>query len=366
MFIFKIILGIILSILASFYFYFFFKKLLTTFSVKFSKNIQAICLIFTIFLGCGCLNYVSFSAIMVYHFVMFSLFVYALFKIIKLIFKHKNTQILNKIICTGIIPLLLTVGVLSYGYVNINTVYEKSYTVESEKLTNNYKFLLLSDLHFGTVQKTSVLKNSIEKFNQLKLDFVVLDGDIIDEFSTKQDMVLVFETFSKINTNYGIYYVFGNHDRQQKTKHHYFSESDIINELNKNDIIILSDSKVKINNDIVLIGREDEEFNSKNRKEISTMIETQDDSNFILVADHQPIELNKNAKAGVDLQISGHTHAFQVWPLGELLNSIGFYTYGKYKVDNTTLIVTSGFAGWGFPNRTEKHCEYVVVNLTKK
>lgn len=37
--------------------------------------------------------------------------------------------------------------------------------------------------------------------------------------------------------------------------------------------------------------------------------------------------------------------------------------YGEQKQGNLNAIVTSGIAGWGYPIRTEKHSEYVVVNL---
>ena len=366
MYILKIVLGILFFILSDIYFYFFFKKLLSTFKVSITNNIKVICLICALIVGSGCLNYLSYSAMMVYHFIIFNLITVLFFKLFSIFFNKKSEKMLNfikKIAYLGIIPLIATISIFVYGYQNINTVYEKNYTISSNKIDENYKFLLLSDLHFGTIQNTNVLKESIEKFNSLNLDFVILDGDIVDEFTSKDNMQLVFKTLGEIETRFGIYYIYGNHDRQKKTSHKVFSEVELTNELTKNNINILSDSTVFINNDILLIGREDEQYNSKSRKQINNFLTTYNQNKFILVADHQPISIAENAKNNVDLQISGHTHAFQVWPLGQILNMFGFYTYGNYKIDNFNLIVTSGFAGWGFPLRTEKHCEYVVVDL---
>ena len=40
--------------------------------------------------------------------------------------------------------------------------------------------------------------------------------------------------------------------------------------------------------------------------------------------------------------------------------------YGKIQRGNFNAVVTSGIAGWGYPLRTEKHSEYVVLNIVPK
>ena len=65
--------------------------------------------------------------------------------------------------------------------------------------------------------------------------------------------------------------------------------------------------------------------------------------------------------------LSGHTHAGQIWPVG-LITSLfdkGTINYGQRQVGNLDVIVSSGMAGWGYPVRTGKHCEYVVVHIRK-
>ena len=81
--------------------------------------------------------------------------------------------------------------------------------------------------------------------------------------------------------------------------------------------------------------------------------------------DHQPLGLNDNAATSVDLQISGHTHAGQIWPTGTLMQLMGIseLNYGYKKIEDMDMIVTSGIGGWGYPIRTGKHCEYVIVDV---
>ncbi len=84
---------------------------------------------------------------------------------------------------------------------------------------------------------------------------------------------------------------------------------------------------------------------------------------FLLTLDHQPLETAENAAAGVDLMLSGHTHAGQLFPVGYLTEWTGGMNYGLYQTGNFQSIVSSGFAGWGYGIRTQGHCEYVIVDI---
>ncbi len=70
---------------------------------------------------------------------------------------------------------------------------------------------------------------------------------------------------------------------------------------------------------------------------------------------------------GADLQLSGHTHAGQLFPLKTIYKPAVKYVYGKYTVSsspyNKYLYVSSGFSGWVLPFRNEEHCNYEVINL---
>ena len=66
------------------------------------------------------------------------------------------------------------------------------------------------------------------------------------------------------------------------------------------------------------------------------------------------------------MELSGHTHAGQLWPVGVLSELTGVLNYGEYQEENCKVIVSSGFTGWGYPIRTEEHCEYVLINVTSR
>ncbi len=96
------------------------------------------------------------------------------------------------------------------------------------------------------------------------------------------------------------------------------------------------------------------------------MLKDIDRSRFIIVADHQPVGAEENAAAGVDLELSGHTHAGQIFPIGYFTEVSGGMNYGEYQEGDCRVIVSSGTTGWGFPIRTQGKCEYVVVHLRRQ
>lgn len=105
---------------------------------------------------------------------------------------------------------------------------------------------------------------------------------------------------------------------------------------------------------------------------ISTSIVTFDSMNmytihkttYNIVLDHQPQGTRENIKNNVDLQLSGHTHNGQMFPLSYSYHLQPDFAgnYGKETFKHHTKIISSGLVGWG-PIRTEGICEYVVVNI---
>ncbi len=85
---------------------------------------------------------------------------------------------------------------------------------------------------------------------------------------------------------------------------------------------------------------------------------------YNIVLDHQPQGTRENIKNNVDLQLSGHTHNGQMFPLSYSYHLQPDFAgnYGKETFKHHTKIISSGLVGWG-PIRTEGICEYVVVNI---
>ena len=90
-----------------------------------------------------------------------------------------------------------------------------------------------------------------------------------------------------------------------------------------------------------------------------------DQENFLLLLDHQPHEYAENGSLGYDLELSGHTHAGQLWPVGWINQAFraNDLNYGYGQFGTMQAIVSSGIGGWGYPLRTSGHSEFLVVQV---
>lgn len=276
--------------------------------------------------------------------------------------------LLSRIYHTGLIPVALTALLLLWGCYNMGHIVQTEYTVFSDKLAQDRDLVLITDVHYGTVQKPAVLQEKIRQINALKPDLVVLGGDIVEEGTSLQQMEQIFRQLGGLESTYGTYYIYGNHDRQlyaDRTGGRAYTEEQLKQAIETNGIAILRDRRVELGQDLLLAGREDVSYPA-GRAPADRLLAEADPGRFTIVADHQPVEAAQNAALGVDLQLSGHTHAGQIWPLGLLTERIYGFSYGQYWENNCCVVVSSGTAGWGFPVRTQQRCEYVVIHLRRK
>lgn len=289
--------------------------------------------------------------------------------IIRRIGKHQRSemwyQLLHRIYRSGIVPITITSLLLGYGYYNIGHIVQTEYTVISHKLQSDYKIILLTDIHYGTIQNTDALKEKLKEIDALQPDIIILGGDIVEEGTSKAAMEEVFQVLGSLSSKYGTFYVYGNHDRQPYRKNRTYTNKELQQAIESNGITILSDQWVALGQDIILAGREDVSDPS-GRVSSEELLQDADKNRFVLVADHQPVEAVEYAAQGVDLEVSGHTHAGQIFPVGCIIEWFIGMNYGEYKEDGMSIIVSSGLAGWGFPIRTQAKCEYVLIHLIKE
>ncbi|MEE1156791.1 MAG: metallophosphoesterase, partial [Methanobrevibacter sp.] len=362
-------IGVIWGIVIGFYTYLRVKYALS--NTKLSKNKKiTINIIIPILAFLCCLNMWSNAAILTLYLFLSSIIADAIGIIWKYLLKGKYLNFIPKYHKKGVLALIIFAIIIISGVYGMNHIELTEYNLTTDKINNeSYSIVWISDIHYGTVQNPQLVKESISKINDLKPDMVVLGGDIVDERTSKEDMNEIFKELGKINSTYGTYYIFGNHDTQPystdyENGNRTFSDEELNKTITDNGIIILNDEKTPINNDIVLVGRSDAQWDGeKNRIDIGKILNESDLSKYVVVLDHQPIEYKENSKQGADLQISGHTHGGQVFPFSIFEGLMGNLVYGKFHFGNMELIVSSGLTGWGWSMRNEAKCEYVLINI---
>lgn len=268
---------------------------------------------------------------------------------------------LRRVYRTGLVPVLVCALVLGWGAWNMAHIVRTEYTVVSHKLTRDLDVVFLSDCHYDTIQSPRRIAGMAREIGALGADVIILGGDIVEEGTTKEAMEEVFRVLGGIESTYGTYFVYGNHDRQRYSQRPAYSEEELAAALEEGGVTALRDQWTELGEELILAGRED--ASSPGRQDAGTLLAGADRDRFILAADHQPVGSEENGAAGVDLQLSGHTHAGQIFPVGLFTALSGQMNYGLYQAGDCAVIVSSGTTGWGFPIRTQGPSEYVLVRL---
>lgn len=277
------------------------------------------------------------------------------------IIKSDNTKY-KKLYMYIPIPLILSICLMYFGSYNMNHILKTQYNIDTYKtLSKDYKIAMIADLHYPTSTNKKDLNRLVNRIADEKPDFVMLCGDIIDENTDSQERIETFETLGKLSKLSQVFYVYGNHDTGKHSFYNCIPSNKLESLIENYGIHVLNDEQTLLNDEISIIGRKD--YSLHQRRDIK-FFETNTDT-YNIVIDHQPKNLEDCSQSNIDLHLSGHTHAGQIFPLYyiyELLN-INELNYGQKYINLMSAINTSGVSGWGFPIRTEHHSEFVIVNI---
>lgn len=279
-----------------------------------------------------------------------------------LLFLLKNNKYYNFFHKTGILLLIVILSLVMYDEQQMSKVVQKTYQLTSNKI-DTLKVLQITDLHMSDSMSIDQIEDYCQQMDDLDIDIVFLTGDIFEETTTLSDMHEVARILGKIKNHLGIYYIYGNHDTATKNGKSAFSGAEIRTEFEKNNINVLEDEVVTINN-ITVIGRDNIGIHKKRKRlSMTELLSKVDLGSYIIVLDHQPLELKSNASQGVDLQLSGHTHGGKSFPL-EYIASLFTeeLAYGKKTIHNFTAITSSGMS---FSKRTGAPNEFVYIVINK-
>ena len=272
----------------------------------------------------------------------------------------------------GGVAVLFAISALVSGWYQDNHVWKTEYTSTTDKNVKDIKVLMFADSHINTTFDGGGFAHHVESMQAQNPDIVIVAGDFVDDGTDKENMVSAVQALGKMKTTYGVYFVFGNHDKgYYGPERRGFSAVELVKELENNGIKVLRDEAVLLDDMFYVIGRKDySEIRERGGKRASMdeLVRNLDKSKYMIVADHQPADYENQAKAKVDLVLSGHTHGGQLFPFNYVGKWIGANDaiYGLEKRGNTDFIVTSGISDWAIKFKTGTKSEYVVINVEKK
>lgn len=254
---------------------------------------------------------------------------------------------------------LLIIG----GFINAIIPVVKEYDITINKSAGDiktFRIAAVSDIHLGSIIRKRSLKKMSVILQKLNPDLVLLLGDIVDGEIGPVMRGDLLKYFTPPECKDGLLAITGNHE-------FIGGAARTIPYIESKGIRILKDEIVTIDGGIQLIGRIDRDsyrFYRKQRLSLGELMSQVDTTRPVILLDHQPFQYNESVKYGVDLELSGHTHNGQMWPLNYVTGMIYELSYGYLKKGNTQFIVSSGYGLWGPRVRSASHSEVLLINIT--
>ena len=266
----------------------------------------------------------------------------------------------------GIAALLIAAVYLGMGWYFAHHVYQTNYALTTAKELGgeSLRIVEIADSHLGITQDGQDFSRLMDRIQATQPDLVVVVGDFVDDDTDKEDMLEACRALGELDTSFGVYFAFGNHD-QGYFNYRNFTAQELRTALTENGVTILEDESVLLDNRFYLIGRRDRSM--RGRLDAEALTAPLDASKYMILLDHQPNDYAHEAAAGADLVLSGHTHGGHIYPAGLIGLAMGANdsVYGLQRRENTDFIVTSGVSGWAIPFKTGTISEYVVIDIAQ-
>jgi predicted MPP superfamily phosphohydrolase len=225
---------------------------------------------------------------------------------------------------------------------------------------DGFRIVQLTDIHVNPTFRRAAVEDIVAVVNTLDADIVALTGDLVD--GSVAQLRSDVAPLGQIRSVSGNFFVTGNHE-------YYSGALEWIDEvrrlgfsvlLNEHQVIARGQAKM------VLAGVTDYRggnFFKSHRSDPQKALDGAPPSDVKILLAHQPKNIFEAARAGYDLQISGHTHGGQFFPWNLLVGFAQPYVSGLHTHQNTRIYVSRGTGYWGPPMRVGSPSEITLIKL---
>ena len=277
-------------------------------------------------------------------------------KLFKISFKFpspEDTQALKK---ANLYSVYIALFILLCGLYSGNKIADiKEISIPTNKISQEVKLVLLSDLHIKNIDSKNTLNKIVKKVNDQNADIVILAGDTIGGNLDK--IVSKLDVLRTIKSKYGTYTVIGNHEAYNGmlASMKYFNSGEGYK-------LLFNTGNVISDKNLFIGGVTDTDLDKMFQPDVRKSLIGSSDEYKILIS-HRPNIFNKAAKNGYDLTLSGHTHGGQVFPFHYFAKEFNGYLSGFYENGNSKLYITRGVRYWGPAVRFFSPSEITVIRL---
>ncbi|MEV4704228.1 metallophosphoesterase [Actinoplanes sp. NPDC049316] len=224
------------------------------------------------------------------------------------------------------------------------------------------RLVLLTDTHYGPIDRTRWSRGVTEVVNSLHPDVVAHTGDIADgEVAQRREQAA---PLGDVRARLARVYVTGNHEYfsgAQRWVEHMASLG--WEALHNRHVVVTRDGS-----SLVIAGVDDRTAAGSgvpgHHMDHEAALRGADPDLPVLLLAHQPHQIAGAVAHGVDLQISGHTHGGQIWPFHYLVRLDQPVLQGLTRHGERTQLYTSRGTGfWGPPFRVFAPSEITLLTL---
>jgi hypothetical protein len=228
---------------------------------------------------------------------------------------------------------------------------------------SGYTVVQISDIHVGETIGKGFVESLVRRANALDPDMIVITGDLVD--GSVNDLAPLVAPLASLHARDGVWFVTGNHES-------YSGAQAWVEHLRTLGIRALRNERVPIGGErgFDLAGTDDyaargfapgsgqgaeqghgQAHGQGNGQDIPRALAGRDTRRPVILLAHQPRSFPEAAALGVDLQLSGHTHGGQIFPMHYLTGLVQPYLEGLHRRGDSMIYVSRGTGYWGPPMR---------------
>ncbi|WP_392542493.1 metallophosphoesterase [Oryzobacter telluris] len=218
---------------------------------------------------------------------------------------------------------------------------------------------LVADIHAGAVRGSAFTRQTVDLVNAQEPDLIVIAGDLVDGQAARYAPEIA--PLADLRAPLGVFATTGNHEMYRDT-------ANWLTAFDATGLTILRNESVPLTRDgatVTLAGVHDLEGDGEWASDVDAALAGVDPAGFTMLVAHQPRQALALEGRGVDLQLSGHTHGGQMWPLRYLVPLQQPMIDGLATVAGTQVVTTRGIGAWGPAIRVLAPPEVPVVTLRR-
>ncbi len=224
-----------------------------------------------------------------------------------------------------------------------------------------FTIVQLSDLHLGGGILPNWWEGMVKKVNGLKPQIVVITGDLTRDIKIEEAERRVYaEMLKQIKSPNGVVAVSGNHDVRS-------GDENFVRITRAAGIEVLDNRVIRVAGGIQVAGIPDPTAPEAGgeKPDLYKALKSADPLLPLILLSHRPEYFRAARGYGIDMQLSGHTHAGQLPPNDLIVNILYDHPYGLYKEGNSYIYTSCGTGVFGLPMRLFSRNEIVKIVLIR-